>query len=636
MRLKVCLALLVLLPCAVTAQPPMLWEAGRLDYINGAAEVAAFVNTTHSSQLQLVLCSRSEPNNFRFTLLLPASIRGSRIIETVITADERVSSAFAELQGNAHEFQLDEAILVNLRDTAALQIKFTPDAALDLGLPEVLDIPMRGADFVLRRVAAECTALTLDNDFEANRSMVSAMLWPAEGFNRLPADRDNVDRLCTTERGSALRLNLSPACKLTLDRFYAREGLGALSFLHRALNGNNGWFARYRELWNQALELLPSSPMGQEVYAQDQDWYVLLYALAGSQKISELPKSYFDVLESTEDPTTLLYDIENRYEMEMLKYASVLMRRINTSLSARNHIEQALRAWTDFYREFSQMIPPNKRAQALRPLIYRQMLLRIWRMAGMPRGIHLDPEHTFIQGTNGRTSGSDLLEAKCSVFEGQRGDQFFYPSRDCTRGIELELRSLGFINEDYQRMMLAWEQFANHWNDSIFEEELPNEQLNSGLALTLLSLAKNYGFGDYFLLRECLSSRDSDVCAFEVMRSENTYKTELHNKIEAISAVSARDAETLNQLSTEWSAYLEALNDYMDALVRRGRLEQWRAEFVRGVAVTAQTDLLINALYYRETFSDEDVIGDEGEDDFDIDFDAGAAALGSSEAGVKP
>ena len=67
---KTLLAVLILMQGSVQAQPAM-WEAGRLDYINGHAEVAAFVNAAGNTQLQVVLCSKNEPQNYRVTLLLP-------------------------------------------------------------------------------------------------------------------------------------------------------------------------------------------------------------------------------------------------------------------------------------------------------------------------------------------------------------------------------------------------------------------------------------------------------------------------------------------------------------------------------------------------------------------------------------
>lgn len=50
------------------------WQAGRLDYAYGGAEVAAFVNTKEQVQLQIVLCSKEQPYAFRMSVLCLKSI----------------------------------------------------------------------------------------------------------------------------------------------------------------------------------------------------------------------------------------------------------------------------------------------------------------------------------------------------------------------------------------------------------------------------------------------------------------------------------------------------------------------------------------------------------------------------------
>ena len=197
---KTLLAVLILMQGSVQAQPAM-WEAGRLDYINGHAEVAAFVNAAGNTQLQVVLCSKNEPQNYRVTLLLPKVFDVSQIFEVKIECDSLKTDAFAELNGNSLEFQLDSNVYTSLPDTPNFTITFNKEDAQYLEIPEVIDIPMVGAAQVLSRVASECTVLCLNDDFSCRKALVSSVLWPRGGFS--DESKAAATHLCTkkTEDG---------------------------------------------------------------------------------------------------------------------------------------------------------------------------------------------------------------------------------------------------------------------------------------------------------------------------------------------------------------------------------------------------------------------------------------------------
>lgn len=612
---KTLLAVLILMQGSVQAQPAM-WEAGRLDYINGHAEVAAFVNAAGNTQLQVVLCSKNEPQNYRVTLLLPKVFDVSQIFEVKIECDSLKTDAFAELNGNSLEFQLDSNVYTSLPDTPNFTITFNKEDAQYLEIPEVIDIPMVGAAQVLSRVASECTVLCLNDDFSCRKALVSSVLWPRGGFS--DESKAAATHLCTKMTEDGLAFELTNACKVTLNRFYEREGKGPLSFLEALFADESGSFSRYVELWNHTVGMMANGPVGIKAYADDREWYLLLYTLAGGEKVIDLPLSYQHILQHGEDPTTLIYDIENRYEMENLKYTSVLMRRNQSSISIMNAIDNALKVWQEFYRDFTYALPVSRQAQALRPLIYREMLMRVWRMAGMPQGLNYHPEFAFVQGTGGKTVTHEALEKQCAYFEGVRRDEFFFATPDCIRGIETGIRHQGFKNEYYDEVIKAWDTFAKAWKESQFYQESVDdavgEHLHSSLGLTLLSMFRIYGFGDYFLLRSCISTRDNDICSFEAQRSYNQLTHEFHNKLASIMAVSRSDGKKLQELQDLWQNYQDTLEFYLNHEVMRGALPLWRAELVKGVSAIVQTDAIINAPYREEM---PDVTLDGSEDDFE-------------------
>ena len=249
-------------------------------------------------------------------------------------------------------------------------------------------------------------------------------------------------------------------------------------------------------------------------------------------------------------------------------------------------------------------LPPIAKAQALRPVIYRQMLMRIWRLAGYPETLHLRPENSFVHGSDGKTTTSEPLEAICSVFEGNNGDQFFFASPKCVQAISLDLRNLGLSGESLQEVVKRWDKFATAWQQSVFylpnDEDVIGEHPRSGLALALISLYKTYGFGDYFLLRKCLSSRDSDICAYDADLNYDVYQSELRKTIAALSTVSGNDARSLSDLNKLWSRYYESLCAYTNGLARAGKIEAWRALFVQALASTLQSETVLNVMFARQ------------------------------------
>ncbi len=595
-----------------------LWEAGRLDYPDGNAEIAAFVNGPRGTQLQVVLCSKNEAGKYRLSLLLPEFFAQSLMFEVGLDVGGEQSSAYAELAGNSLEFQLDDEFYLAMAHSPSLTLSFNPEDAAFLHLPPSLDLPLLGASKVLQQVASQCVFLSVHEDFKCRQGLLSALLWPQQGFN--PDKLGDIDNLCSKQSGSGYAFNLSEACRISLDRFYEREGQGALTFLHQLFFAPDSPYQKYKTLWNDAVHELPAGPVSDLGTAGDEEWYIGLYALAGGRRVTEFPHSYYSILEAKSDPTTLIYDIDSRYEMEGLKYVSVLMRRLQPSYQLRRNLEQSLNAWADFYRQLTYLQPYILQAQALRPVIYRMMLLRIWQLAGRPQGLTLLPEHAFRQGSGGKTVTTDPLERKCAYFEGVRGDEFFFGSSDCIASIRNELSHGGLITEDYDRLIALWDDFARAWGSSIFysdsADDAVGENLRANFALTMLTASRIYGFGDYFLLRECISARDGDICALEKERALISLEHELDNKVNAIAAVSRQDAQALSELHSKWLAYQEALADYTEKLEQRGRLSWWQAQLVQATSAVLQTSAVISAPYYREELPDVS-LSENYEDDFE-------------------
>lgn len=597
------------------AQALSLWEAGRLDYPDGTSEVAAFVNGPQQTQLQAVLCAKTEEHKNRLSLLLPQFYPDAMIFEIELNCGGEITSAYAELAGNTLEFQLDDEFYLALAQSPSLTLTFKPEDAAYLNLPVSLDLPLLGAGETLKSVAHACTLLCLDQDFKCRQGLLSALLWPEQGFNR--DHLGNVDELCTAKTPRGWRFNLTQSCRLALDRFYLREGQGPLSFLYQLFHAPDGAYQKYQTLWNDAVRAMPTGPAADLGLADGSEWYLGLYALAGTRQLREYPLSYFSILNSRDDPTTLLYDIDGRYEMEGLKYLSVLMRRLPPSYQLHRSVEQALNAWADFYRQLTYLQPFILKAQALRPVMYRQMLLRIWNLAGRPQGLNLRPEHAFRQGTGSRTVTDSPLENKCAYFEGMRGDEFFFGSNDCLHSIRTELSTRGLKSEQYGALLAAWDEFADAWSSSIFYapdgQSAAGETQRAAFGLTMLTACEVFGFGDYFLMRQCISSRDADICTLEKERQHNTLEHELLNRVNAIAAVSQQDAQALRDLQQRWETYSTALTSYIDDLVQRGRLPYWQGQLVQGVAAVLQTNAVLSAPYYREELPDETLLS---EDDF--------------------
>ena len=129
--------------------------------------------------------------------------------------------------------------------------------------------------------------------------------------------------------------------------------------------------------------------------------------------------------------------------------------------------------------------------------------------------------------------------------------------------------------------------------------------MRSKLSLTLLSLYKIYGFGDYFLQRQCVASRDPDICDYENAHNRRTYESELETRLAAIGQVSEQDAQLLRFLSQLWGKFYDALYVYTEKLKEQGIISSWRASFVRGIALQIQTGALLNLNYDHDEFSDE-------------------------------
>ena len=652
------------------------WEAGRLDYVYGGSEVAAFVNTPEQIQLQLVLCAKNEAAPYRFSVLLPRSTDASGIIPVKLMVDGVTTSLYAEILNNSLEFQVGANFLIMLPESPTLEMEFNAADAKYLQIPEHVSFSMERAHSALDQVAKSCTILCREQGFACSQSLIAGMLWPHQGFNTMesliamrthgerahnssagaaastgdatatgdatgdddaeddptvklsqdlgvsPDEVVDIDRFCLQWPHGALPYQGTPSglistihqgqklphfvptakCKKALDLVYARTGADALSFLHQLFHQSNGFYQQYVQLWNGVVRDTAHWQQQQpEPEINDFDYYLALFSLFSDTPISQYPQSYYDILKLREDPSSFIYAIDNRYELETVKYYSVLSRRVHMSLSLNRNISKALSLWQQFYQDFSMSLPPIAKAQALRPLIYRQMLMRVWRLAGHPESLRLRPQYNFTQGTGGKPRTNELLEARCSVFEGSNGDQFFFASSECVQSIASDIRRLGLLNEDLRHVLLNWDAFAKAWRQSDFfsqnDQDDMGEHLRSGLSLTLLSLYKTYGFGDYFLLRKCLSTRDSDICAYDAYKNQNLYSRELRKNIADMSLVAGKEARALSDLSKLWERYYESLCTYTNNLAQSGKIPRWRASFVQAVATTSQSESVLQALF---------------------------------------
>lgn len=751
------------------------WAAGRLDYSYGASEVAAFVNTKDQVQLQVVLCALNEASPFRLSVLLPHPVSNSGIIPVKLHVDGTVTHVYAEVVGNALEFQIDSAFLITLPDSPTFELEFSPEDAAFLQVPKLLSFPMERAHLVLSEVARSCKLLSEQQGFATAPELIAGMLWPRHGFNSTTtlnqfvrqdperaqqlveseyeqslagstyhhaltaseksSARDQVraafrqrithinglpvlspidlERACIRPRGAqseqtsvalpapdaahgtrgvavaaaasalasygaragarpgarsaapkaqsegaraaggtvtdaaAQRHSFAPShwskreaaeqqaraqaggvargtepmtfvlseqCRLALDQVYARTGHEALSYLRELFLQPEGNYQRYAQRWISVMEDAVRLDFEKPQIArarveraaqlmQDYDYYLALYTLfsSGLSYLTQYPQSYYDLTQWGKDPSTFLYAMDNRYELETVKYASVLVRRLTGFITPRRNVEEALTAWWSFYQELCVLLPPLVRAQSIRPVVYRQMLMRLWQQAGYPEGLHLRPEYAYVQGRHGKIATGESLEAKCSMFEGSSNDQFFFASPECEAIISTDMRLLGYNNEDLRQVWRRWHEYLDAWQRSPFAHHQGSGSagvnLESNLPLTLLSLYKSYGFGDYYLLRKCISSRDSDICAYETFKNKESYQSDLRKSIATLSKLSRREAKSLSELDRLWQRYYESLCTFTDNLVARGMLSPWRAPFVQGVAVTAQAEAMINGLY---------------------------------------
>ncbi len=585
-----------------------MWEAGELNYSDTESEVSAFINTERNTQLQTVLCARNSGYSYRFTLLLPKTCDNDMVIQVGVKSDTLKSTVYAEVSGNSLEFQIDQQLIISLKDSPVLEFEFSKSDADFLGLPELLSVPMTGSDLIMRKVASECTALCLTKDFSCDRQLLSSILWPNGGFSKTPV-RDDLDTLCTQFKNDRFSFVPNAACKFALDRFYQRYGVGPLSFLDAVFNKNGSHFEKYTKLWNEAVGLIPGGTLSPGTVADAREWYLMLYALSGDRRIKQFPQSYYDILRYEGDPTTVLYDTDNRYELEELKYTSVLSRRAQGSLKALDTIQEALKEWAEFYRDFSQALPQAKEAQALRPLIYRSMLLRIWYLAGQPEGVVLRQKNAFVQGTGGKLSTKERLESLCSFFDGEGGNEYFYGSSDCIRGVFADLSSGGFATPLFSELTDKWDAFAKAWTDSDFYtdsvDDAAGPEFRSKLTLPLLTFYRIYGFGDYFLMRQCIASRDPDICSYEASRFARSAAQELQTRQDSIAKVSPNDAQKLGKLSELWKDYFDALDRYTADLEKSGTIPRWRVELVKGMAAVEQMNALLNLSYDHEELPDE-------------------------------
>lgn len=602
-----------------------MWSAGELTYQNGLTEISAFVNSPGNTQLQSVLCTNNAYSNYRFTLLLPKKSAAGAVIKVKVITDELSLEEYCEVSGNSIDFQVDENLLLTLPETTSLKLVFEKDDAQLLEIPQEIEISMTGADLTLKNVASECTVLCLDKGFKCNFPLLSSLLWPKDSFESFKYS--NIDALCTRQIKPGLyRFSDSKKCRFALDEFYRKDGLGALSPIEKVFNDRNSSFNKYVSSWNEAVSLSPASALNIPVNADGKEWYLTLYSLVGSRHIREFPISYYTIKQLSGDPTTAVYDMDNRYEMEMLKYTSVLLRRVNGNVSSVNAIEKAIKYWGDFYRQLSATLPGLPQAQAIRPVVYRTMLMRIWNLAGKPQSIRLLPENAFVQGTGGKTVSGERLESECSFFEGFAGEQFYYASDNCIKGVADYMRTSPLKTPLYDEVVSKWNVFATEWMKSPFYnegiEDAVGEHLKGNLNIALLAMIKQYGFGDYFLLRECISSRDSDICSFESKKMYNTYNKEFNYRLDSISNVSQEDGKLLNSLNELWLDYYLTLEKYLSDLEKKSLIEEWRAELVKGVASIVQTNAMLNFPYDRaelpdisleDASADDEILNDKGQ-----------------------
>ncbi len=584
-----------------------IWEAGELTYPNNETEISAFINTSGNTQLQAVLCAKDSTNAYRFTLLLPNKLDSDSVIKVTIKTDELEVEAYAEVSGNSLDIQIDENLMLSIPDSSKLTLSFDKEDAAYLGIPSSIDVNMHGADMTIRNVASECTALCLDNGFKCNYPLLSSLLWPRDKYRDVSVD--DVDDLCSSMIVPGYyKFTPTKSCKLALDRFYKKEGEGPLSYVHKLFKDKNSAFQQYVKSWNEAVALCPYSALDLPVTASDKEWYLILYSLIGKNPVREFPSSYYAVKKYTADPTTLIYDIDNRYEMELLKYSSVLFRRVKGSVSAVNAVEKALKVWSDFYRQLGSALPSIQQAQAIRPVVYREMMLRVWNLAGKPMGLKILPKNLFKQGTNGRPVTKEPLERQCSFFEGSGGDQFYFASEECIKGFNDYMRTSPLNSKLYKDVVKSWNEFSSNWAASQFYtdgiDDAVGEHPQANLALTIMSLFKLYGFGDYFLVRECISSRDADICEYELHKAYSTYSKEYNYRLDSISNVSEKDGKKLNELNELWLNYYHNLELYMKDLVHRNIVPMWRAEFAMAMACIIQTSAILNFPYDREELPD--------------------------------
>ena len=241
------------------------------------------------------------------------------LIKVTIKTDELVTEEYAEVAGNSLDLQIDPRLLLALPDTPKMEIVFDEEEAEYLGVPSTLEISMSGADLTLRNVASKCTALCISNNYKCNYPILSSLLWPYDNFEHISIE--DIDSLCTKRIGPHLyKFNNSESCTIALDRFYKKHGIGPLSYIEKLFNGQNSSYKKYIKAWNKAVLMGPTITITPDVNADMSDWYLTLYALAGKRKLQEIPNSFYSIKESEGDPTTLVYDIDNRYEMQALQY----------------------------------------------------------------------------------------------------------------------------------------------------------------------------------------------------------------------------------------------------------------------------------------------------------------------------
>ena len=98
-------------------------------------------------------------------------------------------------------------------------------------------------------------------------------------------------------------------------------------------------------------------------------------------------------------------------------------------------------------------------------------------------------------------------------------------------------------------------------------------------------------------MRKCLSTRDSDICAYDAYKNQNLYIRELRKNIADLSLVAGKEARALSDLSKLWERYYESLCTYTNNLAQSGKIPRWRASFVQAVATTSQSESVLQALF---------------------------------------